>query len=114
MEFIETVIFTQQIEKLSNLDDYKKLQQFLIRNPESGTSLGANLHKIRWNLKKGGIKTGKRGGIRVLYIWIEDFEEFYMIVAYAKSEIDNITTKELASFKQLASKIKKLRKKNKF
>lgn len=37
---------------------------------------------------------GKSGGVRVIYYWIKDNHQIYMLVVYPKSKKDNLSDKE--------------------
>lgn len=44
---------------------------------------------------------GKSGGARVLYYWIKDEDQIFMLLAYAKSEMDNISDAQLEILRKL-------------
>ena len=94
MEFIETPTFTRQILALLPDDDYRGLQNELIEDPERGDIIkrGGGVRKVRYAAKGHG----KRGGIRVIYYWLRDDGQIYMLLAYPKSEKDDLTDKETA------------------
>jgi hypothetical protein len=94
MEFIETPTFTRQILALLPDDDYRGLQNELMENPERGDIIkgGGGVRKVRY----AAMGHGKRGGIRVIYYWLRDDGQIYMLLAYPKSEKDNLTDKETA------------------
>ena len=64
------------------------------------------LRKILWNFGDVCLSSpkvryaakghGKRGGIRVIYYWLRDDGQIYMLLAYPKSEKDDLTDKETA------------------
>ena len=86
MVFIETPVFTRQIQKLITDKSYSRLQTLLIKFPANGC------RKIRW----AGRGIGKRGGIRVIYYWVKHEDQCFMLMAYAKSRIDDLTKKQIA------------------
>ena len=61
MIFIETSIFTKEIQRLMSDDNYRMLQAAVMLRPDAGNLIkgSGGLRKIRWNLP--GI--GKRGCI---------------------------------------------------
>ena len=93
MIFTETAVFTRQITGLLPDDEYHKLQLVLTFNPEAGDVIqhSGGLRKVRW----GSGTRGKRGGIRVIYYWFVGEAEIYMLLAYGKSEKDDLSAKEL-------------------
>jgi mRNA-degrading endonuclease RelE of RelBE toxin-antitoxin system len=71
---------TQLIEKLE--DDY-----------QIGTSLGNNLYKIRLSIESKN--KGKSGGARVIYFFLDQDNEIYLIHIFDKSELENIPKETL-------------------
>ena len=65
MLFIETEIFTEDVQKLLNDDEFSRFQFFLALNPDYGEVIPetGRLRKVRW--VSGG--KGKRAGVRVIY-----------------------------------------------
>jgi len=103
LSFTETPVFTKQIDSLLTDDEYRDLQQALILNPEAGDLIrnSGGLRKIRWRTAS----KGKRGGIRVIYYWFVRESEIYMLLAYGKSQKDNLSSKELSVLRGIVSKV---------
>lgn len=101
LEFRETAIFTRDITSLLTHDEYARLQSVLVLQPELGDVIPgtAGLRKVRWSQQRRG--KGKRGGIRVIYYWYAKGSLVYMLVAYSKDEIDDLTAPQ----KRLLSKL---------
>jgi hypothetical protein len=66
ISFVETKLFTRLVSEYLSDDDYSKLQQALISDPETGAVIqgSGGVRKLRW----GVAGRGKRGGIRVIYL----------------------------------------------
>jgi len=71
--------------------DLKSLKQELLENPESGIELGNSCYKIR--LANSSIPTGKSGGFRIIYYYIDSKNNLYLMSIYSKSELENIDDK---------------------
>jgi len=99
MEFFETPIFTKLIQKLISDEEHHLLQLQLSVRPESGDIIkgSGGIRKLRW----AGSGRGKRGGIRVIYYYITEEEQIYMLYAYPKSKKENLTADQLKQLKQL-------------
>lgn len=99
MEFIETPVFTKLITKLISSEDYHLLQLQLSIRPESGDLIkgSGGIRKVRW--AESG--RGKRGGIRVIYYFIKEDDQIYMLYAYPKSKKDDLSADQLKQLKQL-------------
>lgn len=81
--------FPSLLQELSTLND------LLVSQPESGTSIGNNTFKIRIAIKSKG--KGKSGGARVITYVITANKEVYLLTIYDKSEMENIDDKTLKS-----------------
>jgi mRNA-degrading endonuclease RelE of RelBE toxin-antitoxin system len=90
-------IITSEFDKLwsdtgNNDEDLRNLQNYLLINPKIGNVIvaTAGLRKLRWKLKG----KGKRGGIRILYLDIEEYGIIYFITIIKKNEKENLTDKD--------------------
>jgi hypothetical protein len=93
MLFIETPIFTRQASGgLFTDEELKQLQQIIVENPNKGDLISGSggLRKIRL-ARKGG---GKSGGFRVIY-YRSTPEVIYLLLAYPKNKLDNLTKAEV-------------------
>ena len=98
VEFIETPLFTQCVTALLSDDEYRKLQEELIRNPKAGDVIPGSdgLRKLRWRVAG----RGKRGGIRVIYYcWSEG--RLVMYYAYDKTKQEDLTPDQLSNLRRL-------------
>lgn len=62
---------------------------------------GGGIRKLRW--KRAG--TGKSGGIRVIYYWLSEDNQIFMLVAYPKSVKDTLSDKETAILRNLVKEL---------
>jgi len=102
MRIIETSIFTRQIEKLIDPDEYGLLQIELYHRPRTGDVIpgSGGIRKMRW----GFGSQGKRGGLRILYYFIDGKDVIYMLLAYKKSKQADLTADQLKTLKKLVEK----------
>lgn len=68
--------------------DLKTLNKVLNENPKTGIELSFNLYKIR--LENSSSKVGKSGGFRVIYYYLDENENLYLLKIYSKTDISNI------------------------
>jgi mRNA-degrading endonuclease RelE of RelBE toxin-antitoxin system len=96
---VETPIFTRQINQLLSVESYRRLQIALADDPRHGAVIprSGGLRKFRWE----GSGRGKRGGIRVIYTWIPDRSWLLMLVAYPKSERDDLSRDQLRILRRI-------------
>ncbi len=99
MEFIETSIFTRQIEQHLTSEEYAEFQLELSRNPEKGVLIphSGGLRKVRVALEG----RGKRGGGRIIYYLISRRGQIYLLLAYPKNVQDNLSDSQLKELRQI-------------
>ncbi len=73
--------------------DLKSLREELSQNPKSGIELGNRCYKIR--LANSSIPTGKSGGFRIVYYYIDSDSNLYLMSMYSKNELENIDDKTI-------------------
>ena len=84
MRFVETSVFTRRITDFLLDDEYRSLQEALLRRPAQGSLIEGTggLRKLRW----GEEGRGKRGALRIIYFWHVERELFLMLYLYRKNE----------------------------
>jgi hypothetical protein len=99
MVFIETSIFTRKHVQYLSDDEYRELQNFLIRKPNAGDLIQGTggIRKLRWLL---GNK-GKRGGVRIIYYWQLSNNQIYFMTLYSKKEKIDLSSKDKKIIKQM-------------
>jgi len=92
MVFIETSVFTKEIQRLIPDDSYRMLQTALMLRPDAGNLIrgSGGLRKIRWNLPGAG----KRGALRVIYYWHPP-DTIFMLFPYRKAKQEDLTSDQL-------------------
>lgn len=97
ISFVETKLFTRLVQEYLSDDEYSKLQQALLVNPEIGAVIpgSGGIRKLRWGLAG----RGKRGGIRVIYYLRTRQGQIWMLTLYAKNVAENIPARVLKQIK---------------
>ncbi len=100
MVFVETSIFTRQVQALLPDSELRELQQALTIHPEMGALLvaGGGLRKVRWT-RPG---KGKSGGVRIIYYWQSSANQILMLFAFTKGERADLTSAQLKMLRQIA------------
>ena len=96
-KIIVTPFFEKKVKKLKKKyrnikNDLQDLVKILDANPQAGISLFENIFKIR--LRNSDISS-KRGGYRVIYYYLDENNEIYLLTIYSKKEQENISKKEI-------------------
>jgi hypothetical protein len=102
--FVETRDFVALVSEYFVTDDnYRAFQNFLNANPERGAVIPGTggIRKIRWADPRRG--KGKRGGLRVLYIYVPEARFLGFLHVYDKDEADDLTTEEKKELSVLAA-----------
>ena len=99
MEFIETSVFTKQVQEHLSDAEYRKFQEALILNPSVGNIIknSGGLRKIRWNVGD----SGKRGGVRIIYYWQNDDNVIFLLLLYRKNAQSDLSPKELKILRKI-------------
>jgi mRNA-degrading endonuclease RelE of RelBE toxin-antitoxin system len=84
VRFVETSVFTRRVTDFLPDDEYRSLQEALLRRPAQGSLIEGTggLRKLRW----GDEGRGKRGALRIIYFWHVERELFLMLYLYRKNE----------------------------
>lgn len=93
--FLETFGFTSAIADYFGTDEeYRKFQEALLANPERGVVIPGcgSLRKVRWAEKRRG--KGKRGGLRIIYLYVAEADAIFLLDVYDKGEADDLTAAE--------------------
>ncbi len=99
---VETLDFTDVISKYFEEDEaYLHLQNFLLENPNAGDVIAGSggIRKARWSDTRR--KKGKRSGLRIIYLYLPEFERILLIDVYDKSEQDDLSARDRKAFKEL-------------
>lgn len=98
LKIVSLDAFSKDVKKLYKkyrkiTSDLKTLEELLYKDPKSGIELGNNCYKIR--LQNSSVPTGKSGGFRVIYYYLDDNNNLYLMAMYSKSELENISDDRL-------------------
>ncbi|MBI4488707.1 MAG: type II toxin-antitoxin system RelE/ParE family toxin [Deltaproteobacteria bacterium] len=106
MVFIESSNFTKSIDDYLADECYRELQLSLILNPGAGKVMPGcgGLRKIRFADPRRG--KGKRGGLRIIYLFIPEQDWIFLLDIYGKGEKDDLTGEEKKVLARLATRIK--------
>lgn len=86
-------------------DDWQRVENELLFNPRAGDVVvgTGGARKLRVRLQG----RGKRGGARLVYVYIERQERIYLLVTYAKNERDDLTPDEAGVIRRLIQVLEK-------
>lgn len=104
MVIIETSVFTRLIRELIDDEQYRELQEALVRRPDAGDLIpgSGGLRKVRWKLDG----KGKRGGVRIIYYWMTADDQLWMLYGYAKAGREDLTKAQLKTLREIVERWK--------
>lgn len=96
--FVESTVFEKLRANYLSDNEFRKLQLFLLSNPRSGSVIQGTggLRKIRFKAKG----KGKRGGVRIIYYFLDQKDRFYLLTLYSKNEVTDLTAFQKNKLKQ--------------
>ena len=98
LKIVSLDTFVKDVKKLHKkyktiTKDLRELEDELQDNPQCGIFLGNNCYKVR--LKNSSVPTGKSGGFRVVYYYLDGEKNLYLMAMYSKTELENISDNRL-------------------
>ena len=104
LEFVLLPSFERSAAGLLSDDDVRALEQTLIADPRAGAVLkgSGGVRKVRAAVEG----RGKRGGSRVVYLYVEVRSRIYFLLAFAKNEQGNLTPDQLRRVRELVERLK--------
>lgn len=102
--FVETSIFNRRRSEYFDDDQFRLLQMFLLVAPEAGAAIpgGGGIRKLRW----GRPGSGKRGGLRVVYLQVPEARMVLLLTVYSKSSAPDLSSREIADLAAIARTIR--------
>lgn len=92
--FLETPVFTRLLKRYLGDEDYRRLQEALLAQPQLGEVMPGTggFRKMRWEDRRRG--KGKRGGLRVIYYYLSADNQIWFFTLYDKDELSDLSTEE--------------------
>ena len=105
--FTETLIFTEDLLEIAGDETLFAIQNALLANPLLGDVIkgtsGARKDRIG-DPKRG---SGKSGGFRFIYVFLESCDRFYLLAIYSKKDKSDLTPKQAAALGEVVRAIKR-------
>ncbi|WP_310735815.1 type II toxin-antitoxin system RelE/ParE family toxin [Pseudoalteromonas sp. SR45-1] len=73
-----------------------------MNRPDMGKVIkqSGGLRKVRWALEG----RGKSGGVRVIYYWMTEDDQLYMLYAFPKNEQENLTDAQVQALRKVVER----------
>ncbi|MGB5830887.1 MAG: hypothetical protein WBG92_02715 [Thiohalocapsa sp.] len=100
LTFFETPVFTRLAPGYLDDADFRRLQEVLLEEPARGDVIQGTggFRKLRWDDPRRG--KGKRGGLRIIYYWLEGDHQIWLFTIYSKGEVADLSADEKRALKQ--------------
>lgn len=96
--------FKAEATELIGTDGIEAVAVYLIDHPDAGDVIpeSGGVRKLRWAAKG----KGKRGGARIIYLYVVVAARIYLIRCYAKNVKTDLTADEKKELRQIAAYLK--------
>lgn len=105
LHFINTPYFSRAADALLDDDDIRMVQLILNENPRAGDLVQGTGGVRKLRIAASG--RGKRGGGRVLYLYVEIHLRVYFLAVFPKNEPPDITPAGYRALKTLVQQLKR-------
>ena len=114
-EFVRLPEFERQCKHMGlNENDIQEIENILLLDPTIGDMIRGTGGLRKFRIALPSLNRGKSGGARVVYVDFAFYEKIYLVTAYAKAEMEDLSQTEKKELKELVktleSELKKKRK----
>ena len=107
LSYVHLPAFDETAEGWLDDEDIRRVQQILSKNPHAGVVVpgtgGLRMLRVAASGK------GKRGGGRLIYLYVEVRSRIYLMAVFSKTEYSNISPAGYRALKDLATRLRKER-----
>ena len=96
--------FKAEATELIGSDGIEALASYLSEHPDAGDVIqgSGGVRKLRWEAKG----RGKRGGARIIYLYVVVAARIFLVRCYAKNVKTDLTADEKKQLRQIAAHLK--------
>ena len=106
--FIETPIFTKQVDSKASLDVLMAIQDELLENPARGAIVRGTGGARKARIADPHSGRGKSGSYRYLYLYLEHRGHIYLLFFYGKNEQSDLSPEQKKVIAKLVEQIKRV------
>jgi len=101
---VELPAYISEIDNLWDESTQIEFKNYIGNHPLAGDIIqgAGGIRKIRWRANG----KGKRGGVRVIYYFYDEFNPIFLLYAYSKNMKENLTEKEKKILQTLVKQLK--------
>jgi hypothetical protein len=105
--FVETAVFTRQLEELSSIDTLYAIQADLLADPERWPVIRGTRGARKGRIADPRGSRGKRGSFRYVYLYLRHRNRIYLLLMFGKSEQANLSPEQTKQVAELVDAIKR-------
>lgn len=106
-KFVETAIFSQQLDELSSLDTLYAIQADLLADPERWPIVKKTNGARKGRIADPTTPRGKSGSFRYLYLYLEHRGRIHLLYLFDKKEQGNLTATQTKAIAALVETLKR-------
>jgi hypothetical protein len=107
IQFVSLDLFDRMAERWLDDEDLRLVQQTLMETPEAGAVVQGTggLRKLRIAVPG----RGKRGGARLIYLYVQIRSVIYFVAVFSKKDQDDLTSADYRALADIARGLKRER-----
>jgi hypothetical protein len=104
--FVETAVFTGQLEELASIETLYAIQADLLADPERWPVIPGTKGARKGCVADPRSSRGKRGSFRYIYLYLKHRGRIYLLLMFGKSEQANLSPGQTRQVAELVEAIK--------
>jgi hypothetical protein len=104
--FVETPIFTKQVERYGSMDLLLAIQADLLADPTRGDVIKGTHGARKARVGDPADKRGKRGSYRYIYVFLEHRGRIHLLFLYSKDRQADLSAEQVRMFAEMVGTIK--------
>jgi len=105
--FVESVVFTKQLQELASIETLYAIQADLLANPERWPVIPGAKGARKGRVADPRSSRGKRGSFRYVYLYLKHRGRIYLLLMFGKSDQANLTAEQTRQVAELVEAIKR-------
>ena len=105
--FVETMVFTRQLQELASIETLYAIQADLLADPERWPVIPGTKGARKGRVADPRTSRGKRGSFRYVYLYLKHRERIYLLLMFGKSERATLSTEQIRQVAELIEAIKR-------
>ena len=105
--FVESVVFTKQLQELASIETLYAIQADLLVDPERWPVIPGTRGARKGRVADPRSSRGKRGSFRYVYLYLKHRGRIYLLLMFGKSDQANLTAEQTRQVAELVEVIKR-------